>query len=179
MAAPGGSVPQFRQPGRKAGTWKPGGAVPRRNRRIITVVCLALAGLLIAVEILGVLSDARQIRGVITVSECYSSSDAPHGRTYGCFGTFVADKGPIGHGIGLDFVNFTSSVSLTSGDKVAARVSGPNDKNATESSESLFRLYLTGGFSILFILVPVSFWYDDRKKRKQRSAAESGQTGPH
>ena len=153
--------------------------MPRRNRRIISVVCLALVALLVVIEILGLLSDGRQIRGVISVSECYSSTDAPHGKTYDCFGTFAADKGPIGHGIGLDFVNFTSSVSLSSGDKVAARVSGPNDKNATEASESRFRLYLTGGFSVLFILVPVSFWYDDRKKRKQLTATQSGQTGPH
>jgi hypothetical protein len=161
----------------------PRGTVPRRtvrrNRRIISVVCLALVAVLAVVEVLGLRSDARQIRGVITVSECSFSSDAAHGKIYDCFGTFVADQGPIGQGIGLDFVNFTNDGNLASGAKVAARVSGPNDKSATEASESRFRLYLTVGFSILFILVPVSFWYDDRKKRRQLMAAESGQTGPH
>jgi hypothetical protein len=154
--------------------------VPRRTRRIITAVCLALAAVLVVVEVLGVMSDNRQTRGVITVVSCFFSSDNAHGKTYDCSGTFVADKGPIGRGIGLDFVDFTNDGNLDSGTKVAARVSGPNDKTATEASESRYRLYLTGGFSILFLLVPVSFWYDDRKKRKQRLvAATAGQTGTH
>jgi hypothetical protein len=154
--------------------------VPRRNRRIVTAVCLALVAVLVVVEILGVMSDARQQRGVITVVSCFFSSDNTHGKTYDCSGTFVAGKGPIGHGIGLDFVSFTNDGNLAPGAKVAAMVSGPNDTTATEASESRYRLYLTGGFSILFLLVPVSFWYDDRKKRKQRLvAATAGQTGTH
>lgn len=154
--------------------------MPRRNRRIVTVVCLALVAVLVGLEVVGLMSDARQTRGVITVAECFFSSANAHGSTYDCFGSFVADKGPIGHGFAPDIVNFTNDGNLATGAKVAARVSGPDDKNATEASESRFRLYLTGGFSVLFLLIPVSFWYDGWKKRRQQATdAAAGETGTH
>ena len=155
--------------------------MPRRTRRIATVVILAIIAALAAFEILGVLSDARQQRGVITVVSCFFSSEGTHSqKIYDCSGTFVADKGPIGHGIGLDFVNFTNDGDLAPGAKVAALVSGPDDNTATEASESRFRLYLTGGFSVLLLLVLVGLWNDAwQKSRRKLITTGEGQTGPH
>lgn len=152
-----------------------------RFRLIATVVILAIIAVLAAIEIRGVLSDASQQRGVITVVNCFFSSEDAHSQsTYDCSGTFVADKGPIGHGIGLDFVNFTNDGDLAAGARVVALVSGPDDKNATEASESKFRLYLIVGFIVLLLWPLITMWYMVwRNPRRQRAAAAEGQTGPH
>jgi hypothetical protein len=152
-----------------------------RFRLIATVVILAIIAVLAAIEIRGVLSDAGQQRGVITVVNCFFSSEDMHSqKTYDCSGTFVADSGPIGHGIGLDFVDFTNDGDLAAGAKVVALVSGPDDKTATEVSESKFRLYLIVGFILLLLWPLTTMWYLAwRNPRRQRAAAAEGQTGPH
>jgi hypothetical protein len=152
-----------------------------RFRLIATAVILAIVAVLAAIEIRGVLNDASQQRGVITVVNCFFSSEDTHSQsTYDCSGTFVADQGPIGHGIGLDFVNFANDGDLAAGAKVAARVSGPDDTTATEVSESRFRLYLLVGFIVLLLWPLIIMWYRAwRSPPRQQAAAAEGQTGPH
>jgi hypothetical protein len=152
-----------------------------RFRLIATVVILAIVAGLAAIEIHGVLSDASQQRGVITVVDCFFANEDTHSQsTYDCSGTFVADSGSIGHGIGLDFVNFANDGNLAAGAKVVARVSGPDDKSATEVSESKFRLYLIVGFIVLLLWPLIIMWYRAwRSPPRQQAAAAEGQTGPH
>jgi hypothetical protein len=131
-----------------------------RFRLIATAVILAIVAGLAAIEIHGVLSDASQQRGVITVVDCFFANEDTHSQsTYDCSGTFVADSGSIGHGIGLDFVSFAHDGDLAAGAKVVARVSGPDDKSATEVSESRYRLYLIVGFIILLLWPLIIMWY--------------------
>lgn len=152
-----------------------------RFRLIATVAILAIIAVLAAVEIRGVLSDASQQRGVITVVDCFFINEDTHSqKSYDCSGTFVADNGPIGRGIGLDFVNFTHDGELAPGAKVVALVSGPNDKTATEVSESRFRLYLIVGFIVLLLWPLVTMWYLPwRNSRRRLASAGDDQTGSH
>jgi hypothetical protein len=152
-----------------------------RFRLIATAVIVAIIAGLATIEIHGARSDASQQRGVITVADCIFSSEDMHSqKTYDCSGTFVADKGTIGHGIGLDFVNFTNDGDLAAGAKVVALVSGPDDKTATEVSESRIRLYVIVGFILVLLWPLITMWYLAwRNPRRQRAVAAEGQTGPH
>ncbi|MEP7022464.1 MAG: DUF3592 domain-containing protein [Actinomycetota bacterium] len=143
-----------------------------RNRLIVTAVLLAIIAVLVTIEVRGVIGDRSQHRGVVTVSGCTFGSSGLHGNTYDCDGVFTADSGSIGHGFGVDFVTFTDDRQLSKGSKVAARVSGPDDTTATLVSESKYRLFLTGGFSLVLLWPLVTMWVLAGRSARRRETAQ-------
>jgi hypothetical protein len=125
----------------------------RRWRFGLGAALLAVAAGLGALAVIGVLSQRGQIRGQITVTSCVIATHRLHTVSYACVGTFAADIGDAPD----RGVSFHNDGPLRAGDHVAATVSGPGDSTASLVSNSWWRLVVTGGGALMFV-VAAALW---------------------
>ncbi len=103
--------------------------VPRRLPWFLGGVMVLLAAVLIALGLNTAhrLAGARhEHRGTVTVANCTFEAFGQHGNTYWCLGNFRTADGDLV----VPAVTFDHIGRLERGERVGARVSGPDDRTA-------------------------------------------------
>jgi len=140
----------------------------RGSRWFVALVVALLAGVVVWLA-LGTLRTygrlrSERVRGTVTVAGCSFHQFAPRARSvYSCVGAFTADAGDVR----VPSVSFPHEGGLAPGERVVARVSGPDDDTATAAAVSgvLWWLVSTATAAVLLVAYLVALRRTNQERR--------------